>query len=108
MIKSFPLDYMHLVCLGVMRKLIFVWLYGSLKTRLRHAAITQLSNMLTFISYYTPNEFGWEPRSLDVVRKWKAAETRKFLLYTGTEILKKTLPKYLFEHFLLLHAAIKY
>jgi hypothetical protein len=29
-INSFPLDYMHLVCLGVVKKLIFLWL-GNLK-----------------------------------------------------------------------------
>ena len=28
LITNFPLDYMHLVCLGVMKKMITLWLYG--------------------------------------------------------------------------------
>ena len=31
LVTSFVLDYMHLVCLGAMRKLIFLWLKGPLK-----------------------------------------------------------------------------
>ena len=34
MVTDFVLDYMHLVCLGVMRKLLQFWVKGSLKTRL--------------------------------------------------------------------------
>lgn len=29
MVSSFPVDYMHCVCLGVMRKLLFLWRDGS-------------------------------------------------------------------------------
>lgn len=29
MVKSFPLDYMHLICLGVVKKIILnIWLFG--------------------------------------------------------------------------------
>lgn len=33
MVQSFPLDFMHLVCLGVMRKLLNIWVYGSFDKR---------------------------------------------------------------------------
>lgn len=33
LVSSFVLDYMHLVCLGVMRKLIYLWLKGPLTCR---------------------------------------------------------------------------
>lgn len=33
-IKSFSLDYMHLVCLGVTRKLVNLWLKGLLANRI--------------------------------------------------------------------------
>lgn len=29
MVSGFPVDYMHAVCLGIMRKLLFLWRYGS-------------------------------------------------------------------------------
>lgn len=34
MVSGFPLDYMHLVCLGVMRWLLHLWLKGPLACRL--------------------------------------------------------------------------
>lgn len=34
MVSGFPLDYMHLVCLGVMRRLLHLWLKGPFACRL--------------------------------------------------------------------------
>ena len=34
LVSGFVLDYMHLVCLGVMRRLLNIWLRGSLKHRI--------------------------------------------------------------------------
>jgi len=34
LVYNIPLDYMHLVCLGVTRKLLYMWLFGDLKVRL--------------------------------------------------------------------------
>ncbi len=31
MVKSFPLDYMHFICLGVVKRLIGIWVDGSKK-----------------------------------------------------------------------------
>lgn len=40
MVSMFPLDYMHLCCLGVTRKLLYLWTRGhSLATRLSRQSI---------------------------------------------------------------------
>lgn len=43
MLTSFQLDYMHLVCLGVTRRLLLIWLKGDLSVRLNSALLRRLS-----------------------------------------------------------------
>ena len=40
MIASFPIDYMHAVCLGVMRKLLWAWIRGPLDRYSKHQCFT--------------------------------------------------------------------
>ena len=56
-ITSFPLDYMHLVCLGVMRRSLSFWLRGPLKTRMSSKYVEALSKLLIELRPYTPSEF---------------------------------------------------
>ncbi|XP_045036587.1 uncharacterized protein LOC123466566 [Daphnia magna] len=107
MVQSFPLDYMHLVCLGIMRKLLWAWIRGSLKCRIGLRSVNKISNFLLVISSYIPADFARKPRSLCELARWKATELRQFLLYTGPVVLKPILPKPLYLHFLLLHTGIK-
>lgn len=45
MVTMFPLDYMHLCCLGVTRKLLYIWMRGkSLTTRLGSHTIREISD----------------------------------------------------------------
>ncbi|KAL7404772.1 hypothetical protein ABVT39_018812 [Epinephelus coioides] len=44
MVSQFPMDYMHLVCLGVVRKLLLTWLRGSLNVRLPANVVNQMSD----------------------------------------------------------------
>ena len=34
MVTQFPIDYMHLVCLGVMKRILIIWKKGPLQCRL--------------------------------------------------------------------------
>lgn len=63
LVKSFPLDYMHLVCLGVMRKLINCWLKGSLPHRLPSQQVGRLNEHLDQLRNEIPLEFSRKPRS---------------------------------------------
>lgn len=105
-ITSVPLDYMHLILLGVMKKLITLWLTGPLKTRLSASKVDQISKKLLILRRSMPSEFGRKPRSLFEFRHWKATEFRTFLVYAGPVVLKKILPKKQYDNFILLHSAV--
>ena len=109
MVSCFPLDYMHLVCLGVVRKLINYWLKGPLKKykiglTVKASIAEKLGN---FISYM-PREFVRKPRDIREVDRWKATEFRQFLLYTGPVCLFNNLAPEIYANFLLLSVGIYY
>ncbi|XP_077518709.1 uncharacterized protein LOC144128830 [Amblyomma americanum] len=106
MVTRFPLDYMHLVCLGVVRKLIGYWLRGPLKVRLAHFYVVQLSGHLATMRQHITSDFARNPRAVDMFERWKATEFRQFLLYSGPVVAKKILPRVMYEHFLQLHVGI--
>ena len=64
MISGFPLDYMHLVCLGVMRKLLFAWVKGDRAVRISQQQIQQVSDALVSLQPFVPDCFARKPRSL--------------------------------------------
>lgn len=106
LVSHFPIDYMHAVCLGVMRKLLNTWVAGNLKVRLPGRVVKILSELLLSLHPCIPMEFNRKPRSLTELSRWKATEYRLFLLYLGPLVLKSTLPVALYENFLLFHFGI--
>ncbi|KYN00040.1 hypothetical protein ALC62_09202 [Cyphomyrmex costatus] len=105
-ITDVPLDYMHLVCLGVVKKLILLWLTGPLSVRLSNNMINNISEQLMQIRNSVPYDYTRRPRSLKHVRLWKATEFRQFLLYTGPVILMRILKRDVYINFLSLHVAM--
>ena len=59
MISQFPLDYMHLVCLGVMKRLIWLWMHGPLANNCRIGirTVQLISDSLTDLKNHLPREF---------------------------------------------------
>lgn len=107
MVQHFPIDYMHQVCLGVMKKLLITWIRGPrAQNRLSSGQIKQVSQKLVSLAPYVPKEFARKPRGLEVVDRWKATEFRQFLLYTGPYVLKGILMNSLYKHFMCLSVAI--
>ncbi|KAJ8669395.1 hypothetical protein QAD02_000654 [Eretmocerus hayati] len=101
MVYQVLLGFMHGQCIGNMKKLLCdYWTNPSLKY-LTKAQIMQLSSRLTLLQFCIPAEFQRCTRSLDVLSKWKATEYRLFLLYIGPIVLKGTLPKHLYKHFMM-------
>ena len=103
MISGFVLDYMHLVCLGVVRRLLHFWLRGPLAVRLSARYVTLISQELVSMRGCVPSEFARKPRALTELEYWKASELRQFLLYTGMVVLRDhKIDKELYEHFVCL------
>lgn len=107
MVTSFPLDYMHLVCLGVTKKLINLWITGKFLGRLNSQQISQISTRLLSLQNQVSREFCRKPRGLGEVDKWKATEFRQFLIYSGMYVTKGVLKEEIYTHFLTLCCSIR-
>ncbi|XP_057668135.1 uncharacterized protein LOC130901070 isoform X1 [Diorhabda carinulata] len=106
LISSFPIDYMHNICLGVVRKLLNTWIAGSLKVRLQHQRVKMISERLLNLKNMIPVEFNRKPRSLNELNYWKATEYRMFLVYLGPLVLKDIVDLAIYENFLALHFSV--
>ena len=106
LVTGFVLDYMHLICLGVVRRLLLLWLRGPLPTRLPANTVNVINDRLISIHQFTPCEFSRRPRSLYDIDRWKATEFRQFVLFTGPVVLLNNLREELYNNFLLLHVAM--
>ncbi|XP_065644387.1 uncharacterized protein LOC136075366 [Hydra vulgaris] len=104
LVTQCPLDYMHLVCLGIVRRIISLWIKGDLKNRLSANTVNKISEKLISLKKYFPKEFARRPRSLNEYQQWRATELRQFLLYTGPTILFKLVSDNVYRNFLLLSA----
>ena len=64
MVSQFPHNYRHLLCLGVVKKLINLWLSGPLLCRLSAPVVLELSQTLIGLRKFIPAEFVGKPRVL--------------------------------------------
>lgn len=78
MVSGFPHNYMHLVCLGVVRRLLDLWMgtCGKLHSRISSRQVSVISGKLLALRSYIPSEFARRPRALDERLRWKATELR--------------------------------
>ena len=106
MVSQFPIDYMHCVCLGVVKRLLSLWMKGPLVCRQGLGFQRLVNERLKEVRGYLPREFLRKGRSLSDVERWKAVEFRQFLLYTGPIVLQGSLLEKFYEHFLMLFVTI--
>lgn len=105
-VSSFVLDYMHMVCLGVVRRLLIYLTRGPKICRLSVRQKEAISEKLVALRGKMPSDFARQPRALQEVDRWKATELRQFLLYTGPVVLKPVLSAERYRHFLCLTVAM--
>ena len=104
-VSQFPIDYMHQLCLGVMRKLLLIWTKENRGVRISFGHVSEISDKLINLRSAIPSNFARMPRALNELERWKATEFRQFLLYTGQLVLKDVLRPELYAHFLCLSVA---
>lgn len=104
MIRSFPIDYLHNILLGIMRKLLNIW-FG--KNGLYPASCKdRISKKIKNHENCQPSEFQRHLRGLEKMSLWKGTELRTFLLYVGPVVLRDEISKPHYKNFMLLHIAI--
>jgi len=75
------LDYMHLTCLGVMKKLIQLWIEkGSVNVCLPSLATKQISSLLLSLHPHIPCEFTRKPRALSELPRFKATDLPQIMV----------------------------
>ena len=78
MVSQVPFEYMHLVCLGVIKKLLSAWVSGkySRLSKLSGRSIFLMSERLNILKKYCPSDFTRRPRPLDSYSKYKATRVK--------------------------------
>ncbi|XP_065207277.1 uncharacterized protein LOC135836394 isoform X1 [Planococcus citri] len=102
-VKNVLLDSLHVVDLGVMKKLITkFWI-----PKLRPTDKQRLSGILASLPQYCPKEFQRKPRTLRHLANFNGKDYRMFVLYTAPLVMKDFLYDSEYCHFLYLHVAIR-
>lgn len=107
MVSQVPLDYMHLVCLGVFKRIMQFWYKGRQNIRIPSTKIIELTDLILKFKNYIPQEFARKPRKLSDIDRFKATELRQLLLYTGIVGFKNFVSTEFYNHFLQLSCAIR-
>lgn len=108
MIEQFPIgDSLHLLHLGIMKRLLFGWRDGTFrKTGTKWASKTFVEINSFLLRCKMPREIHRAVRGIDCLPHWKGTEYRTFLLYVGIVALKDHTSYEIYQHFLLLFCAI--
>lgn len=108
-IRDVPLDYMHLVCIGVYKKCLEERINRKFdNVRLLPSSFIAFSTYRNGIRRYVPyKNFARKTRPLLDLLRWKATEFRLDLLYICPISYKGHFSDSGYKHLMLLHVAIK-
>uniref|UniRef100_A0A182W806 Uncharacterized protein n=1 Tax=Anopheles minimus TaxID=112268 RepID=A0A182W806_9DIPT len=99
-------DRLHLIDLGLMKKLLNGWCRGLFGYRTKWS-IKEINEISMFLeNMQLPSEIHRQLRSLKYLHYWKGTELRTFLHYASIVILKDRIPDYMYKHFMLFFCAI--
>lgn len=101
-VKSFVVDYMHCICLGIVRSITMLWLNSTQQDSFHINDVQKklLSEKLSVVK--TPSIIRRKPRAFNCIKYWKATEYLYWLLFYSPIFLKHILPLKFYNHWLLL------
>ena len=102
MVSQFPLDPMHLIDLGISKKLLILLL-----SDLNKITEKTLSEVYEAYTKYIPREFTRSTRSFKDIPRWKATEFRFFILYGCLALFKNKINDEKFYHICLLTTSLR-
>lgn len=107
-IKSTGIDYMHSVCLGVVKKLL-EYLFSS-KYSKQHFSLYKYIDEIDkiLLKIRTPKFIPKAPRSLKNIAIWKSNEYLSFLIYYALPLLRGYMSLDQFNHLINLSVAMEY
>ncbi|KYN30223.1 hypothetical protein ALC57_00318, partial [Trachymyrmex cornetzi] len=78
LVTNVVLDYLQVICLGTVRKMLYDLVNGELQTSLPHVKVEEISHRLIELKSNIVIEFVRKPRSLKYLAQWKGTEFCQF------------------------------
>ncbi|OXU16496.1 hypothetical protein TSAR_011422 [Trichomalopsis sarcophagae] len=109
MVKQFVLDPMHLLYLGVTKRILEFLLQSKSNHKVRISAVlkSELERRTRMINQDIPEEFPRKMRHVGHYGKYKAVEYKFFTLYAAPVVLKDLVSSQIYNHFMLLTSACR-
>lgn len=111
MVMDFPIDPLHAMDLGLMKKLVSCWMgskrygnsFNTFQLKLTAFKISEADDHLNYLRQFQPSDFNRKSRALSIYKYWKGAEFSCLLNYTGPVVFQNILHEEVYENFLLLY-----
>ncbi len=108
-ISQCPIDSQHLLYAGVNNRMLswFVTDSVNFKFKLHSTQIDTINNKLEIAALSLPSEFNRPVKDIRQHKQYKCTQHRSFLLYLSIVVLKDVIPKFQYDHFLLLFVGLR-
>ncbi len=106
LVRDFPLDFLHLCCVGVDKQLLSLLTQPS-QYELSPAKIKMLDSNFLSLKDYCPRDFPRKQRSASESARWKASEHSKCFCYTGIVAYENVLSPEQYNHYLTFSVAMR-
>lgn len=107
MVQDFPCDPMHLLYLGINRKILLNLMKGPLNVRLRRLNFEQICSNMESFRDHIPSEYARKTRSLKLIDRFKATEHGMFCSFVGPVALAQQVSTRVYNNFLVFHVVVR-